>query len=115
MRDYKLHLEDILNAIAKIEKCTRHRSYKRFREEELLIDGVVRNSEIIGEASRNLPAAVKNRIPDIEWKKISGLRNILIHEYFGVDVEILWDIVKNKLPELKKTISSYLIQSQCIF
>lgn len=108
MRDYNLHLEDILQAIAKIEKYTRHLSLPEFREDELVIDGVVRNLEIIGESSKGIPAAIRNQIPHVEWKKIAGLRNILIHEYFGVDVEIIWDIVKNKLPELKKAISSYL-------
>ena len=79
-------------------------SYKKFLQNNLVVDGVVRNMEIIGEAVKSLPAAIKNRYPQIEWKKIAGLRDILAHAYFGVDKEILWDIMKNKLPGLKKQI-----------
>ncbi len=73
-----------------------------------IIDGVVRNLEIIGEASKNIPSHMKARYSDIEWRKITGLRDILAHEYFGVDLDVLWDIIKNKLPELKKRISHIL-------
>ena len=66
---------------------------------------MVRNLEIIGEAAKNIPADVRNKSSDIEWKKISGLRDILAHEYFGVDMEVLWDIITNKLPDLKREIS----------
>ena len=87
MRDYKLHLYDILDAVKKIEKYTRHLSLIRFRKEELIIDGVVRNLEIIGEVSKNIPTIIKSQMPNIEWKKIVGLRIILIHEYFGIDTD----------------------------
>ena len=73
-----------------------------------IVDGVVRNLEIVGEAVKNIPANVKDKHPDIEWKKIAGLRDILAHEYFGIDIDILWDIVENKLPDLKKDISRLL-------
>ena len=62
---------------------------------------VIKNLEVIGEASKRIPAGIKNQIPTIEWKKIIGLRNILIHEYSGIDRDIIWDIIENKLPELK--------------
>ena len=61
--------------------------------------------KIIGEAVKNIPLHIKDKHPDIEWKKISGLRDILAHEYFGIDLEILWDIIKNKLPDFKTEIS----------
>lgn len=105
MRDYRLYLDDILKAIRKIEKYTKGLTVKRLKKKDLIIDGVVRNLEIIGEASKNIPAQVKTKFPDIEWKKIAGLRDILAHEYFGIDLEVLWDIVKNKLPDLKKKTS----------
>ena len=66
---------------------------------------MVRNLEIIGEAAKNVPTNVRNKALDVEWKKISGLRDILAHEYFGIDIEVLWDIVTNNLPDLKKKIS----------
>jgi len=64
----------------------------------------VRNLEIIGEAVKKISLSIRKEYPRIEWKKISGLRDILVHEYFGVDVEIVWDIVKNRLPDLKKKV-----------
>ena len=105
MRDYKLYLDDILLAIKKIEKYTKDLPLKKLKGDTLVVDAVVRNLEIIGEAVKNIPSRLKEKHPDIEWKKISGLRDILAHEYFGIDLEILWDIIKNKLPDLKKEIS----------
>lgn len=104
MRLVKAYLNDILNSIRKIENYTENLSYENFVNDELIQDGVVRNLEIIGEAVKNLPKEIKNKIPEIEWKKISGMRDILIHEYFGIDFEILWEIVKDKLPEFKRKI-----------
>ncbi len=108
MRDYKLYLEDILRSIQRIEKYIRGLTYRQFQKDQMLLDAVIRNLEIIGEAAGNLPQDIKKRSPAIEWKKLSGLRNILIHEYFGVDREILWDIISNKIPELKKAITGPL-------
>ncbi|HAH21673.1 MAG: hypothetical protein A2Y00_06580 [Omnitrophica WOR_2 bacterium GWF2_43_52] len=104
MRDYKLYLDDIRAAIKKIEKYTKGLSLERLRKEDLIIDGIVRNLEVIGEATKNIPPQIKVKYPDIEWKKIAGLRDILAHEYFGIDLEVIWDIVNNKLPVLKKKI-----------
>jgi uncharacterized protein with HEPN domain len=70
----------------------------------LLVDGITRNLEVIGEAAKNVPPDIRNKYKDIEWKKVSGFRDVLAHAYFGVDLEIVWDIVKNKLPALKKDI-----------
>jgi uncharacterized protein with HEPN domain len=104
-RDYKVFIQDILSAIKKIDSYSKNISFAKFREDELLIDAIVRNLEIIGEAAKNIPSSVRDKYEDIEWKKIAGLRDILIHEYFGVDIDILWDIIKNKLPELKKQLN----------
>lgn len=68
------------------------------------VDAVVRNLTIIGEAAGRIPAEARRKYPSVEWKKIVGLRNILMHAYSGIDMEILWDIVKNKLPVLEKNI-----------
>ena len=105
MRDYRLYLDDILKAAKKIEKYTRKITLENLKKDELITDGVVRNLEIIGEAAKNVSKNIKDRYPDIEWKKIAGLRDILAHEYFGIDIDVLWDIIKNKLPDLKKRIS----------
>lgn len=102
MRDYKLYLDDILKSIKKIEKYTKGVSLIQLKKKDLVVDGVARNLEIIGEAAKNISADIKNKYPDVEWKKIAGLRDILAHEYFGIDIDVMWDIVKNKLPDLKE-------------
>jgi len=107
-RDYNAYLKDILDAIRKIENYTKAISFDDFVENELITDGVVRNLEVIGEAVKNIPEDVKDKKPEVEWKKIAGLRDILIHDYFGIDEDIVWDTVKNKLPELKEKINELL-------
>ena len=104
MRDHKLYLDDIYEAIVKIEIYTTGLTFAKFQGNGLVIDGVVRNLEIIGEAAKKIPAVFRNKYPEIEWKKIAGLRDILAHEYFGVDLEVLWDIIKTKLPVLKQQV-----------
>ncbi len=96
-RDYRVHLEDILEAIQKIRDFTSGHTLETFVRDAKTIDAVVRNLEVIGEATKKVPASLRAHHPDIDWKRISGLRDILIHEYFRVDVEIIWDIVQNKL------------------
>lgn len=110
-RDYRAYLRDILEAIRRIEKYTENISFDEFVDNELIQDGVLRNLEVIGEAVKNIPDDIKSDNPNVEWRKIAGLRDILIHAYFGIDVEIIWDIVKNKVPELGRDIKDILPRS----
>ncbi len=107
-RDYKVYLEDILEAIGKISRYTVGLSQEAFSKDERTLDAVVRNLEVIGEAIKKVPGKIRSKHPEVEWKKIAGLRDILIHEYFGIDVAIIWDIVQNKLPVLEKQINQIL-------
>lgn len=107
-RDYSVYLEDILAAIAKIQRYTEGLSLEQFAEDEKTVDAVVRNLEVIGEAVKQLPGDFRSRHPGIEWQKIAGLRDILIHQYFGVDVDILWDVVQSKLTALETAVRQAL-------
>src|SRR3990172_2939115 len=101
-RDYKVYADDILQAVAKIRRYTAGLSFQAFAADEKTVDAVVRNLEVIGEAAGKLPENVRAQCAGIDWKRITGLRNILIHEYFGVDLPIIWDIIQNKLAELEE-------------
>jgi uncharacterized protein with HEPN domain len=96
-RDYKLYLRDLLEAWERIQEYTKNMSLSDFERSNITIDAVVRNLEVIGEAARKLPPEIKSKSPEIEWPKIVALRNILTHEYFGVNTQIVWDVVQNKL------------------
>ena len=107
-RDFKVYLEDILEATRKITAYTGSLSKSAFLEDEKTIDAVVRNLEVIGEAVKKLPENLRAQHSAVEWKKIAGLRDILIHEYFGLDAEIVWDIVQNKVPALNREVRTML-------
>jgi uncharacterized protein with HEPN domain len=107
-RDPRLFLEDIRESCAKIMRYIRGLTFEEFSTDEKTLDAVVRNLIIIGEAVKNLPDDLKKRYPDVEWRKIAGLREIVVHEYFGIDEDILWDIVQNKVPELLQAIERIL-------
>ena len=107
-RDYNIYLTDILNSIEKIQGYMQNISYEEFKKNSLLTDAIVRNLEIIGEAVKQIPLEIKKENPSLEWKKIAGFRDILIHSYFTIDLEIVWDIVKNKLPALREAVEVML-------
>lgn len=103
-REYRDYLEDISNSIRKIEVFTRNMTFEEFKKDEKTRDAVLRNLEVIGEAVKNLPDEIKDNNPNIDWKGISGLRDILSHAYFGVDDDIIWDIIQNKIPQLEEKV-----------
>jgi uncharacterized protein with HEPN domain len=100
-REFKAYLSDILQAITKIEKYTDKLSFDDFLKDELKQDGIIRNPEIIGEAVKKIPDSFKIKTNQIESRKIAGLRDILIHACFGIDLELIWDIIQTKIPEVK--------------
>ena len=102
-RDYKQQLDDILQAITFIREYVKDMDYKAFEADRKTQDAVIRNLEIIGEAARTMPDEVRDKASEIEWYKIIALRNILIHEYFGVNLKIVWDVIQNKLDAVEST------------
>lgn len=98
-RDYTLYLEDIIISIEKIISYKGDLNFNDFVLNALVVDAVIRNFEIIGEASNNIPNHIKEKYPEVPWKKMYGLRNLIAHEYFGIDHEMIWEIVNNNLPQ----------------
>lgn len=107
-RDWKILFEDIIGSIKKIEEYIKDISFEDFSVSTIIIDAVVRNIEIIGEASKNIPQEIQNKFTDIPWKKIKGIRNRIVHEYFAVDISIIWFIIQNELQPLKKALIRHL-------
>lgn len=107
-RDSRAYLDDILDAIGAIRQYTVDLTRKDFGQDRKTVDAVLRNLEVIGEAVKQLPAEVRSTNPDVEWQKIAGLRDILIHAYFGVDLDIVWDVVSNKLPAVEARVRTIL-------
>ncbi|NJD02677.1 MAG: DUF86 domain-containing protein [Ruminiclostridium sp.] len=102
------YLNDIFDSIEKIERFTRGMDFSHFIEDEKTVFAVVRALEIIGEASKNVPVEVRNRYPAIPWQEMAGIRDKLIHGYFGIKLEVVWNAVEQDLPELKPLIAKMI-------
>ena len=103
-RDPELLLEDVSLSIEKIERYINSFTMDSFKVDDKTVDAVVRNLEIIGEAVRQIPSAFKEEHSNVPWNQIAGLRNRIVHDYFGLDIEMIWHIVTFDLPELKSKI-----------
>jgi len=103
LRDFRLYLDDILEAIHQIRTYLADQDEEAFKKDRKTQDAIIRNLEIIGEAAGKLPEQIQKDEPEIDWRKITGLRNILIHEYFGINLPIVWDVVQNKLGPLESS------------
>ncbi len=107
-KDYKAYVNHILDAISSIERYTEGMSFEAFERDNKTIDAVIRNFEIIGEAARNIPQAIKVKYHEVPWDEMYLLRNKVSHEYFGIDEEIIWDVVKNKIPDLIESLKQLM-------
>jgi len=107
-RSYRLYLIDILESGNAILEYTKDMSFETFRNDRKTYSAVIREFEIIGEAVGKLPDDVKQRYRDVEWQDIKDFRNLLTHEYFGVDLEILWKVIQEDLPGLMKNINEIM-------
>jgi uncharacterized protein with HEPN domain len=111
-RSPEQRIEDIRLCCEKILRYTAGMSQERLEQDELVTDAVLRNIEIIGEATKNLPDDVRAEITGIEWKKIAGMRDWLSHVYYRVDPDIVWDVVETKIPELLRAIQGFKDKDQ---
>lgn len=107
MKDDRVYLLHIRDAIARIESYTAA-GRDGFLTQAMIQDAVIRNLEIIGEAVKNISPGTREKCPEIPWRQIAGMRDVLIHEYFGVRVETIWNVVENRLPELKRAVAQLL-------
>lgn len=105
-RDWRLYWNDILVACRKIQRFTDGMDLAAFKADERTYDATVRNLELIGGAVKQLPEEARALASTIEWRRIAGLRDFLAHAYFGIDDEILWDIIRHKVPELLESMEN---------
>ena len=107
-RDVRLFLYDILECIEKIERYTKNLSFEDFVKNDMVVDAVIRNLEVIGEAVKNIPPEIRSKYPEVPWRQIAGFRDVVIHHYFGVDLNIVWTVIRKHLKELKPKIERVL-------
>ncbi len=107
-RDEIMYLKDIVESTGKILRFTSGLTQAQLKQDEKTYDAVVRNLEIVGEAAKHISQNLRKQLPGIDWRKVAGLRDILAHAYFGIDDDILWDIVQNKVPVLAKVVTEFL-------
>jgi len=107
-RDCRDYLQDMLDSISDVDSFTKDMSFEQFKKDRKTVSAVVRSIEVIGEASKRIPETMKAKCAGVPWKLIAGMRDKLIHEYFGVDVEILWKTAKADIPPLEPLIQNML-------
>ena len=109
-RKWRFRIEDIEDSLNMIFQYVENLDYESWTKDRKTIDAVIRNIEIIGEAATHLPEDFKEQHADIPWYQMKGMRNMLIHEYFGVDIDVLWKTIQEDLPLLKTKIQILLLQ-----
>ena len=107
-REYRFLLEDMRTSCEKVIQFTHRLTRTQFLADQKTYDAVMRNLEIIGEAAKHIPNEIRSRYPEVDWRRVAAFRDVAIHEYFGIDVDVVWDIVQNKLPALDKQIRQLL-------
>jgi uncharacterized protein with HEPN domain len=107
-REPELLLKDIEESIEKIKVYTKGMSFEMFQNDDKTIDAVIRNFEIIGEAANRIPDEIKDKFTEVNWHRIRGFRNRIVHDYMGVDLEIIWEIIEKNIDELQEQIDEII-------
>lgn len=105
-REWTIYVHDMITCCDRVLSYTDGVSREVFDQRGMVFDATVRNLELLGEAAKQLPEDVRAQAPQIEWRQLIGLRNILIHSYFGIDDDILWDLIQNKVQPLRDALRS---------
>ena len=108
MRESKIYLRDIFDAMVSIESFVEKMDFDQFKEDDKTTSAVIRKLEIIGEAAKNIPQNITQKHPTVPWKEMAGMRDKLIHFYFGVNLKLVWQTVKHRIPQVKPSIKQLL-------
>lgn len=108
MRDFRLYLLDIIAAIDRIEQFTEGMDLTAFRMDDKTTSAVLQKLEVVGEATKQIPKEIRQKNPQLPWKEMAGMRDKLIHFYFGIDYELVWKAIHNRLPHVKQGIKKLL-------
>lgn len=109
-RNWVFYLEDILESAQKVQRYAVGLTFDQFGSQDVIFDAVVRNLEIIGEAAKHLPPEARAMMPDVDWSKVAGFRDVIVHGYFGLDVHVIWDVVQSKIPALISSVEKALYE-----
>ena len=101
-RQYSDYISDILDSVIKIQAFINNMTFDVFKSDDKTVYAVIRAMEIIGEAVKHIPDDIRSENPSIPWKSMAGMRDILIHDYFGIDIETVWETAKNSIPPLQE-------------
>jgi uncharacterized protein with HEPN domain len=105
-RELADYLADILTAIIEVDQFIAGMTFDQFEEDRKTINAVIRSLEVLGEATKHIPTSYRNKHPDIPWSKMAGMRDVLIHDYMGVDLMTVWKVAKERLPEIKMLLNA---------
>ena len=108
MRNHRLYLKDILDALESIEKFVHDMGFEEFKRDDKTVSAVIRKFEIVGEATKQIPEEIKKESPQTPWKEMAGMRDRLIHFYSGVDYKLVWETIEKRIPKVKPLITKAL-------